>query len=319
MSTDPGDFRMSPEPFNTAPEPPKPGRGCLFYGCITAAVVGVLFLVAVGVSGYFGYQAYLKIVNQYTSPTPVTLPKVEMSKEDRTALLARIDAFKDALEKDQETEPLVLSGDELNVWLAEKGGEDAERVFFVLEGDKLNGQVSLPLDELPFPGVKGRYLNGKGTFLASLRNGELDVRVDSIEVNGKPLPAPLQASLTNTNLAKDATKDPENARQLNKLESLEIKDGKLIIKAKPVKERGEAATKEEEPAQEPPAKPDEEAKPSETPKDDKPSEEAKPSEAPKDGKPGDEPKPSETPKDGKPADEKPLERAAPAPANKVEQ
>lgn len=288
MTTDPGNRRMSPEPFNAAAEPPKPGHGCFFYGCITAVVLAVLIMVAIGISGYFGYQAYLKIVNQYTSPTPMTLPKVEMSKEDREALLARIDAFKNALDQDEETEPLVLSGDELNIWLAEKS-KVADRVYFVLEGDKLKGQISLPLGELSLPGVKGRYLNGKATFAASLRDGLLDVRADSIEVNGQPLSQQLLTTLGTKNLAEDAAKQPENARLLNKLESLLIKDGKLLITAKPAKERSKETTKEEVPTGEPSTKP------------------------------GDEPPPPpEATNDNKPPDEPPVEKPTPSPSDKVE-
>ncbi len=39
------------------------------------------------------------------------------------------------------------------------------------------------------------------------------------------------------NLAKDAYKDPKNAEMLRKIESLEIKDGKIILKVR-AKQRG---------------------------------------------------------------------------------
>ena len=179
MAIDPGDLPMSPDRFNEVDEPPKPGHGCFYYGCITAIVLAVLMVVAIAISGYFGYQAYLKVVKQYTSPTPMTLPKVEMSKEDREALRGRIEAFKKALDQGEETEPLVLSGDELNVWLAEET-EVADRVYFLLEGDKLKGQVSIPLDELglprpqrPLPEWEGR-IRRLAPRRATRRQGRLD-------------------------------------------------------------------------------------------------------------------------------------------------
>ncbi len=217
-------------------------------------MLAVLLLIALGLGSYFGYQAYLRLVNQYTSPTPVTLPKVEMPQEERKALIDRIESFKKALDDGEETEPLILTGDELNVWIAEKS-EMEDRVYFVLEGDKLKGQISFPLGETGLPGVKGRYLNGQATFRASLQDGKLDVRAEAIEVNGKPLSQQLLTSLGSTNLAEDAFKEPENARVLNQLESLQIKDGKLVITAKPVKERVKASPKEEEPDAEPTTKP----------------------------------------------------------------
>ncbi|WP_406699805.1 hypothetical protein V5E97_13210 [Singulisphaera sp. Ch08] len=256
MTINPNDFSMSPDRFDEPFEPQKPRHGCFYYGCITAVVLAILMVVGISISGYLGYQAYLKIVNQFTSPTPTPLPKVEMSKEDRETLSRRIAAFKRALDQGEETEPLVLSGDELNVMLADKP-ELADRVYFVLEGDKLKGQVSLPLSELSLPGLKGRYLNGKAEFGASLQDGQLDIRADSIEVNGQPLSQQFMTRLRKVNLAKDSGNDPDNAKVLSQLESLQIKDGKVTIKAKPVNERINKPTQKEDSEDAPTPNPDE--------------------------------------------------------------
>jgi hypothetical protein len=269
MTTDPGKYPTNPELFEAGAEPPKQGRGCFFYGCITAIVLAVLVVLAFAILGYFGYQAYLKLMNQYTSATPMTLPKVEMSEEDRKALHERVDAFKKALDAGEDTEPLVLTGDELNVLLADQA-EVADRVYFVVEGDKLKGQVSLPLEKLGLPGARGRYFNGKATFHASLHDGVLIVKAESAEVNGQPLSEQFMAGLRNANLAENAADDPDNARFLNKLESLQIKDGKVIIKARPKTEPAAVETKEAtkaapKPEAEPP--PPEEPKAREAPKD----------------------------------------------------
>ncbi len=264
MTTDRGNFPMNPDPFSPTAEPPKKERGCFFYGCLVAIILAVLALIVVSVGGYFGYRAFLGLVNEYTSTTPVTLPKVEMSEEDHKALRERIDAFKKALDEGADAEPLVLTGDELNAALAENP-EVAGRVYFIIEGDKLKGQVSMPLDALPLPGVKGRYFNGKATFLASLHDGHLVVQLDEAEVNGKPLSEQMMAGLRNENLAKNAVDDPKNAEFLNKLASLQIKDGKITIKAKPKAERGsgetQEATKKEEPSGDQLKKPDDPAQP----------------------------------------------------------
>jgi hypothetical protein len=249
MATDDNSAKPGLEPtYDPFAEPPKKEHGCFFYGCIAASVLAVALLIAIVAGGYFSYQFFLKLVNQYTSPTPVQLPKVEMSDEDRAALHARFDAFKKAVDKGEDTEPLVLSGDELNVLMADNP-EVAGKVYFIIEGDKLKGQCSLPLDGLGLPGVQGRYFNGKATFLASLHEGHLVVMVDAAEVNGKPISEQFMAGLRNKNLAEDAAKDPDNAKVLGKLESLEIKDGKITIKARP---KQEERTREEAKPQEPP-------------------------------------------------------------------
>jgi hypothetical protein len=284
MSTDRGSFPSEPEPFNAAAEPPKTGHGCFFYGCVTAIVLALVAVLAISISGYFGYQAYLKLVNEYTTPTPVRLPRVEMPEEDRKALHERVDAFKKALDEGEDTEPLVLNGDELNVLLAGDASV-ADRVYFVVEGDTLKGQVSLPLGELGLPGLSGRYFNGKAAFHASLQDGFLVVRAESAEVNGQPISEQFMASIRNKNLAEDAAKDPENARRLNTLESLRIKDGKVIIEAKPKEERSPEAAKKAEAPGEPSKKPvDEPSPPAEPKADETPAE--KPQEKPSPAAPG---------------------------------
>jgi hypothetical protein len=254
--------KPSYEPADAIAEPPPKERGCFFYGCIAASVLAVLLLIGIAVSGYLGYKALVGLINQYTSPTPVELPKVEMPDEDRAALRARFETFKKAIDQGEDTEPLVLTGDELNVLMADNP-DVAGKVYCIIEGDKLKGQVSLPLDALGLPGVKGRYFNGKATFVASLHEGHLIVMVDSAEVNGQPISEQFMAGLRNKNLAEDAAKNPDNAKFINKLESLEIKDGKITLKARRKEEPGREETKPQEPAAEPAKPKAEEPKPDE--------------------------------------------------------
>ncbi len=128
----------------------------------------------------------------------------------------------------------------------------ADRVYFLIDGDTLKGQVSLPLDKIGLPGLKGRYFNGKATFHASLRDGVLVVTAESGEVNGRPLSEQFLAGIRGKNLAEDATKNPDNAALLAKLESVQVKDGKIIITPKPKGERGPQGAKKGEPSEDRP-------------------------------------------------------------------
>jgi hypothetical protein len=249
MTTAPGNFSSNPNPnpelFEAGPKSPaKEPRGCFFYGCLTLIVLAVLMLIIAALGGYFAYRTYYRLMEQYTSPTPMTLAKVEMSEDDRKALRERFDAFKKALDQGEDAEPLVLNSDELNVLVAE-ATEMEETVHFVIEGNKLMGEISLPLSKLGLPGMAGRYFNGKATFLASLHEGLLLVRADSAEVNGVPLSEEFMGALRNENLAKDVANKPENARLLNKLESIDVKDGHVTITPKPKEKRGVKEEKEE--------------------------------------------------------------------------
>ena len=109
-----------------------------------------------------------------------------------------------------------------------------------MEGDKLKAQISLPLEMLKIGMLKGRYLNGEAELKASLSAGILVVTLESLEVNGKRPPEKFLAELRKQNLAKDAYDNPKNAEMIRRFESLEIKDGKIILKprirAKPTAE-----------------------------------------------------------------------------------
>jgi hypothetical protein len=230
MATNDPDFQQRPkdvpQPYET-----RSRHGCFFYGCIIASVLAVLVVIAIGVVTYLGFRVLNQLVDEYTSTTPRELPKVEMPDEDRKALKDRFEAFRKAVDAGTANEPLVLTSTELNA-LLEDDPTWRGKVYVTIEGDKLKGQISIPLDAMGLGMVKGRYLNGEADLKASLKDGILMVTLDSFEVNGKKPSDQILQSFRQQNLAKDAYNDPKQAELLRKLESLEIKDGKIIIRAR---------------------------------------------------------------------------------------
>jgi hypothetical protein len=237
MATSDPDFyassKFTPEPY----EPPRQ-RGCFFYGCIIASVMALLLVLAVGVGVYMLYRALGRFVDQYTATAPRELPRVDMLPEQRQSLKERFEAFRRSIDSGTPTAPLVLSGDDVNA-LIEENPNLKGTIYVTIEGDKIKGQVSIPLEKLSaalehigLGLLHGRYLNGEAELKASLSDGVLLVTLESLEVNGQSPPEEFLANLRQQNLAKDAYKDPKNAEQIRKLESIEIKDGKLIIKAR---------------------------------------------------------------------------------------
>jgi hypothetical protein len=231
MSTNDPDFYQAPK---FTPEPPTGApkqHGCFFYGCIIASIMAVLTAIVVGVGAFFAYRLLNQLVDQYTSTTPLELPKVEMPPEQRTALKDRIEAFRKAVDAETPTEPLVLTSDDLNA-LIDENEELKGKIYVKLEGDEVKGQVSIPLDKLGLGMMRGRYLNGEADLKASLSDGVLIVTLDSIEVNGKRPPDDMMKGLREQNLAKDVYKEEKNAKLIRKLESLEVKDGKIILRVR---------------------------------------------------------------------------------------
>ena len=217
--------KFSPESDDSRPRQ----RGCFFYGCVIASVLAVLLIIALAVLAFVGMRFFSGLVEEWTSPAPAELPRVQVSDEERKSVRERVDAFRKALEEGTAADPLVLTSDNLNA-LIEENPDFRGTVFARVEGDKLKAQISIPLDKLKIGMLKGRYLNGEAELKASLRDGILVVTLETLEVNGKRPPEKFLAELRKQNLAKDAYDNPKNAEMIRRFESLEIKDGTIILK-----------------------------------------------------------------------------------------
>lgn len=231
MSTQDPEFYQAPK---FTPEPPQAmprQRGCFFYGCIIASILAVLCVIFLAVIAFFTYQFVNKLVDEYTATAPRELPKLDMPAEQQQAVKDRVEAFRKAVEAGTPTEPLVLTSDDLNA-LIEDNAELKGKIYVKVDGDEIKGQVSIPLDKLNVGMVRGRYLNGEADLKASLKDGVLIVTLDSIEVNGKRPPDEMMKGIREQNLAKDAYKEEKNANMIRKLESLEVKDGKIILRVR---------------------------------------------------------------------------------------
>ena len=247
MATNDPEFYQSPK-FSAEPPVAAPRqRGCFFYGCIIASVLALLMAILVAIVVYFSFRLLNQAVEEYTATAPRELPKVEMPAEKRQALKDRVEAFQKAVVEGTPTEPLELNSDDLNA-LIEANPKLKGKIFVKIEGKEIKGQISYPLDalaEIPLLGMlKGRYLNGEADLKASLRDGILIGTLDSIEVNGKRPPEQMMTGIRQENLFKDAYNNPKNAEMLRKIESLEVKDGKIILKVR-AKSADSPATKKE--------------------------------------------------------------------------
>lgn len=226
---------MSDQPV---PAKQSKGRGCFFYGCLTAVVL----MLVVGIGGFlavrYGLNKLAAFVERYTETTPMALPAVQMPAAEYEALNKRVTAFTDALNAQTAIPPLILTGDEINALIANHPGwKDLKgKVHVAIEADELKGQVSIPMDEFArLPGMsrlKGRYLNGSAALKVSFNNGTLFVTVQSLQVKGESPPEEIMSQLRAQNLAQNMHQDPKTAEVLRKIESIEIKDGRIAVKAK---------------------------------------------------------------------------------------
>ncbi len=224
-----------PAVITPAPAPAKPRRGCFFYGCITGIVLLVIVIIAIIAGVYVVKNKINTFVVQYTDTQPMAMPALNMSPEEIARVKERFKDFQASLQSGKATAPLVLTSDEVNALISSSDAmKDLKGKFYVsLDGDKVKGDVSMPLDEFAkspiLRSAKGRYLNGTGTFNVSLHDGVLVVSPDAIAVKGNELPASIMQAIRNQNFASGVTNDANSMATLNKLQEIEIKDSKLTV------------------------------------------------------------------------------------------
>ncbi len=213
-------------PFTDASAGKKP-RGCLFWGCLAAAIIGLLGIVAVGL----GLRAMRKQVLGITDPAPADIPVARVQASQARRIRAKALAFQTALRQGRRG-TFRFTADDLNGMIAtDKGAQSLRgKTFLTIEGNRLIADACLPLDRVP--GLRGRYINGKVELDVQVRNGRLEVYPLDIVVKGKPLPPRLMKVFKARNLAEQFTADPNVRNALAHIESLKVENGAIVVKTK---------------------------------------------------------------------------------------
>jgi hypothetical protein len=214
-------------------------------GCGKAIGIGCLSIFLILAAGSFlAYRGFktiiVKLADEYTETAPMTLPTVEISDQDLAALFARVDTFSKSVKAGEGSGlELTLTANDINALIQKNPAWSsvAGKVFVRIENGCIHGDASIPLDSLgqSFIGasfLKGRWLNGSGGFHVAAAAGRLLVFMDSLTVHNKALPENFMTGIRTKNLAEEATKNPETAALIQKLESVRISDNKLHITGK---------------------------------------------------------------------------------------
>lgn len=208
---------------------PKPRRGCLFY-----AIVSVVVLAAVVLLGaYLGLRYAKRLVYQLSDTKPMSLPSAHLSDAQMFKLHDRVNSFSDDIRDGQNVAPLELSPDEVNALIeTDPGLADLKgHVYIAIETNQLKAQISFLAQDLGLeaPPLYNRYVNANGLFDVVLTNDELRITTESLTVKGKPVPRHIMQQINGQNLAAKFDQDPKVAAGLKKLQSIEVKNGKLVI------------------------------------------------------------------------------------------
>ncbi len=188
-------------------------------------------MLMAGIATYLIYKKVKQVVHSYTDTAPRELVHNKFPQDQYEKLKERLDNFIDEVKKGNE-QNIVLTDAEINALIASHPDlkEFKGIIQFAFENDTVKGEISFPLNQLEIGMVEDRYLNGSAVFDMSIKNGQLYVTLQELEVKGNKITGPIMTQFKNINLAKDSQNNPNLRKNLKYVKSFYIKDDKLYIK-----------------------------------------------------------------------------------------
>ena len=232
--------------MSATPETPQATARSPFAGCTIMIVCVLVMVFLVAFSTWALFRQFDEIA-KFTSdkPAPVTVTAVQGRESDANALAERIEAFRQSLDREDATR-LELSTDDLNLAIAAyeplKDLRGTLRIEEIHADGKLVAAISFPMNGKPRLARDGesgvvttdpRYLNGKLVARPELAQGEIALRIDSIDVPGATVAEPFRKQMSPYRITERYKQDPVLGPALAKLTSLEFSDGKVIAHKTP--------------------------------------------------------------------------------------
>lgn len=215
------------------------GRGCLFYGLITAALI---FLgVVVGI--YFGTQKALRYaIETYTTNAPAAIPHLQIPPGQQRAIANNLLQQFENSANGHGPDDLAVGEEELNVLISQSAEMHAYKnhVYLRPEGNDLKAFVSIPLDQfkawhdfavkLGGTNYAGRYLNGLAYVNLTITNGVLRVAPRKIVVSAKSMPDQFLKEFPWSALTQPLNENTNIRSALQRIASITVQDDKLHVK-----------------------------------------------------------------------------------------
>lgn len=220
----------------------KRRRGFLFWGLIT------LFVITAAIFGaaWWVWNSFVGDLEEFASDAPLTIEAPAFSPEEVAASKQKAEEIDQLLASAGPPETVVWEPKELQALLEAQVGkkELPGPLRLGAEGDDLLVTLSWPLDDLPVDRLHGKWFSGTFRVGLEISHGHVDVDIrEGRAPDGRELSGSLRAAASQ---AAEHLIHEKLAKELDRLESVEVRDGKVHVR---VRERSEPEeTEASEPA-----------------------------------------------------------------------
>lgn len=220
-------------------EQPSRGKGCLFYGLITAALVFTGVVAGI----YFGTRKAVRYaIENYTTNAPTAIPTLQISPLQQRNMANDLLKQFEARANSQAPEDLVMDEQQLNTLIAQPSEMRAYKghVYLQPQGEELKAFVSLPLDQfkqwqefaqkMGGTNYAGRYLNGLAYVNLVVTNGSLTVAPRKVIVSAQSLPDQFLKQFPWAALTQPINENANFRSALQRVEAVTVQDSKVHVK-----------------------------------------------------------------------------------------
>jgi len=214
--------------------PKKRGWGCFGCGC---AILVLIVLLLLGLALLGGRKAY-QVARGFTGSQPAPIVTADAGPAVYDGAERKLNDFEQAVAREQPA-TLHFSSDEINTLIARDPAFAQARghLAVTLQGQTASLQTNIPLGQFEKAFLTDRYLNADATFGLSFDpgTGRLLFDVQSLTLNGQPLPSGSNAGLDQTinQVVNQQMQANQLARDfLARVNKADIENGELVIETK---------------------------------------------------------------------------------------
>ena len=188
---------------------------------------------------FFKVSKYLNTIFAYNN-IPLSLVPISLLFAQRMQFKKKFNSIREIFRTGKKA-TIELEGMDLSQLIANSTQTEnfADMTDFWIDDDRLMAKMSIPMDMLQHPKIpkmfssffRGRYLNGVFKLDFAIKDGNLNLNVDECIVKGNPVNETFLKMLNSQNLDAAISRKLGHAWR-EYIESIEIKNNKMIIKTK---------------------------------------------------------------------------------------